>query len=1437
MPKPAKSARHREVPKVDEETPSLFPTFRTAWETRGIFSDHFLKTRLEQVRSWPKDDSTIRPIYDELMELWLRRHVGLEKGNEETTCRVFIEPVLIKLGFCFLYKEDLPASSRRMVPDYLLFPDEETKDRVFDSAPSAKYEAATGLAEAKKVGHRLDAVSKSEHRFPHQQVRDYLSSATDRLGRPYFRWGILTNGDCWRLYCRDARPDAYFEFRLAGPKTHFCHFNEFKLFVALFSSSVFVEAGGSCLLDQIRQESLQFQAELEESIRRRVSVVVKDLANGFWSFRENNLTSQDLRGLYDACLILLYRLLFVLYAEGRGLLPVKPSGAGSNANYRERYSVSRFVIKLQSPAEFQSDDFTDLYEDVRKLFHLINGDRPSVNKACGVPLYNGGLFDRKSHSKLEEWRIGDKSLANVLRDLIFSAGPNQRARQAQFDWGTIDYADLEVRQLGDIYEGLLGGRLELSTDTTELVVMGEHATLQESGTFYTPDWVVRFLVEKTLRPLVDGIDHSANVQDARKATRKDNSFANEVLKLNVLDPAMGSGHFLVRATEWLGDEIVYHPTTRFQIENVPPGTSQEQAEISYWRRRVVEACIYGVDINPLAVELAKLSLWLTCIASEEPLNFLDHHLRPGNSLIGANISELGSLPRMRNSEEGTQSVLSLGMNFAPTVGSAIKQITAIETESSDRLEIVKNKEQRWNEQVLTKLRPFKDVADLWVGSLTGLPITQFDYCEIGRAILSESAASAKSKRELVTSIQRFEPEFSAIIRDVVPFHWELEFPDVFYDTDGSGIPNPGFDLILGNPPYISTQRSSDFNYRDSLEDRFGFADDLYVHFVDQGFKLMRGGGRFGFIISDTFFTLSTKLRLRELLQSYRLDYLVQCDPFDATVDAAMFVAQKSANERDSFPLTFIQARYASKDNTPEIVIPKLLQSAEPVVEKGTTSFQVQKTEFAVLHSRFDCLRIHRTAVEPFRRALKSSFFEPTEAVVRLYNRFNDRMKGLVTDWWNKIETSKKFASNRDEILKFHDQIKPGEPILIGLLSEGAQGMRTGNNGRFLGYLAETAQSRAVADRRRYLTRLWAQSPVVASSFSRIFGARGQDFESAVDSLRAEFNDDRKLGLTRGEIYRIVGKELVAGEEDFQRAFDFRRAELEKFWTTTGEIRHLYSQLSREFKGDFIRIFEELYTLVLKKRASPSDLGLQPGEIYTDSESAPRIAAIYNGVPGKRQWVPFRKGDPEGHRWTTNEPLFIHWSPENVKYLQTAPEARWQGHSYFLRAGVTWTLFANHVGLKARLQPPCVFDAGGSRLAPVGKLVSINQFIAILNSDLFSFIIKKFIKNTQDYEINDVRMAPIVVPTRLQSVELEDLSGWAIKAKQLSLDGADPTAQLVSFCKKLNQKQARAPSYLQPRPQMRMFQTADDCLAGIELALNWTVEQIYGVEGFGPFNEF
>jgi hypothetical protein len=186
---------------------------------------------------------------------------------------------------------------------------------------------------------------------------------------------------------------------------------------------------------------------------------------------------------------------------------------------------------------------------------------------------------------------------------------------------------------------------------------------------------------------------------------------------------MGSGHFLVRAVEWLAGEIVRHSTTRRMTAQViaqgerrrsreeilkaglipvAPGLSQERAEIAYWRRRIVEACIYGVDLNPLAVELTKLSLWLTCIAIDEPLNFLDHHLRTGNSLLFARPDEINRLPF---SEEH----FPLGNRPTELLAAAISETLQIEVEASREMQVIEEKENLWR-KVRDKLQPFWTVG-------------------------------------------------------------------------------------------------------------------------------------------------------------------------------------------------------------------------------------------------------------------------------------------------------------------------------------------------------------------------------------------------------------------------------------------------------------------------------------------------------------------------------------------------------------------------------------------------------------------------------------------------------------------------------------------------------------------------------------------------------
>jgi hypothetical protein len=733
-------------------------------------------------------------------------------------------------------------------------------------------------------------------------------------------------------------------------------------------------------------------------------------------------------------------------------------------------------------------------------------------------------------------------------------------------------------------------------------------------------------------------------------------------------------------------------------------------------------------------------------------------------LIGTQLEDMGILPSKKQSD---QLPFSFGPDLSKAVAKAIQSIETIESEASTRLEVVKKKETLWRKEVIARLSPFKTIGDLWIATMAGLNLDEDTFHQIAKNLISPPKPKSKDWKEFKEKWENLEGQLTGITNEIIPFHWELEFPDVFMGENGLKRENQGFDAILGNPPYISTQSSSGFTYRKGLEYLFGFTDDLYVHFVFQGFNLLRGNGMLGFIVSDTFFTLSTKQRLRDLFQSNRLHRLGQCDPFKATVDAAIFVAEKSkANDDDD--LVFIQARYKTDKSTPETELINLIEGM-PEFTKGEADFKWGKEAYPVHHSNKGCLRLHKTNMQPYRKALKHAFFEPRESIVHLYNRFMEPMTQLVDKWWDKIETSKKFAKHKNEILEYHKSLKPGDATIVGLIAEGGQGMRTANNGRFLGYLKGTKQAEKLIERKKELLGNWKSNPQIEPVLSKLLETNGNDFKSVVEPLKEKFNPVRELGLKRGEIYRVVDSEKIANP-------------------------------------------------------------------YTWDDTK-RSKVISEGLESSQTWIPFRKGDPEGNKWIDNEPLFIDWSKENVEWLKNSPEARWQGYTFFFTEGITYTLLGNHTSLKAKLQPKCVFDAGASRLTPIVECISVHCFLAILNSDLFSFIIKKFIKNTAAFEISDLRMSPFIIPNEQLATELETLAMKAVEAKELTFTKIQPSRELVDFCHGLAENQKYAPEYLRLPKQLKLISTADDCLNIIELAVNWAVERLYGVEGRGPFNEF
>jgi Eco57I restriction-modification methylase/TaqI-like C-terminal specificity domain len=911
---------------VDSHPELGLPEVRKLWQTEGLFSDHYLKARIRSNAWWPTDQET-RPFWEFCKTLYDKRYVTCARNNEAFTRQELIDKILHKLGFAWTDNLRLPETEQELEPDYILFGSDSEKESVIDKDAAQRYRAAISLLEAKKVNHPLSQISKRQLRYPHQQIRDYLNEAQ------VLNWGILTNGNEWRLYCRDAKPSQFFAIDFAESIKSL---ENFKFFVGLFSPAAFGrDAHSKCRLDYVRESALAAQSELEEDLRQRVFTLVEILANGFAERPENEIAETDLTGLYDASLIFLYRLLFILYAEGRQLLPVEPK----SRKYYKQLSLARLVTPLKNFSEYDSRTRTRLYEDIRELCHLINGTEEKKNAEFSVPRYNGGLFDPTRHPLLEKWRVSDAVLAEVLRGLMFNPQPNRD--EPSLPTETVDFGDLRVQQLGSIYEGLMEHHFHRDQDTLKLVA--DKAERRETGTYYTPDYIVKYIVEQTIGPLLAGIENQEGVKKARTARSRDNSFARAALKLNILDPAMGSGHFLVNATTYLAEEIAAHPTTKSLGEK-----SKDEDEIAHWRRRVVESCIYGVDLNPLAVELAKLSLWLTTIAADQPLDFLDHHLCCGNSLIGARLDDLGHVPELRKKKEGFKFTWKLTDNLRAAMRTAVQTVRQIEERSSDSVDDVKTKERIWLESVRPALRPFRSVANLWMACFFGNDLEQRDYEALLELLdidpkkirpwrtpeeFQTIAISAVEKGTLELAGRKFDKNqlknlCAFLIRAENTarqrrfFHWELEFPEVFFNDDGSSRESPGFDAVIGNPPW-----GAEFDDAAKHYNRLTFAGaivrmvDSFMFFVYHAQALTRSAGYESQIVPSSFLLQGDVKRLRRhLLDSSSFTTIVNLGDGvfgpDVTAPCCIFALANQSSDPHKQSVTVADLRKTSVGERP-----------------------------------------------------------------------------------------------------------------------------------------------------------------------------------------------------------------------------------------------------------------------------------------------------------------------------------------------------------------------------------------------------------------------------------------------------------------------------------------------------------------------------------------
>jgi Eco57I restriction-modification methylase len=554
--------------------------------------------------------------------------------------------------------------------------------------------------------------------------------------------------------------------------------------------------------------------------------------------------------LLDQSLTVVYRVLFLLFAEARGLVPVW------HPVYRDHYTIDSIVSTLLAGRRYRG-----IWSAVNAISRLAyNG---CIAGELKVTAFNGRLFSPSATATLGRTRIDDRVMADAV--LAISTTPpligNGRRR--------IAYRDLDVEELGAVYEQVLdyeprAGELTRTRDLRK-----------STAAFYTPRALTSYVVRHTLAPLT--------------AHRT----ADAILRLRILDPAMGSGAFLVAACTYLADSAE-EALIREGEWNRSDVTLSDRIAL---RREVAQRCLFGVDLNPTAVQVARLSLWLTTLAADKPLSFLDHHLVAGNSLVGASPADVerqpggGSRRGKRPRDEG----LFQTNDFLPVLRNALLTRTRLADQADESAMIVRAKEKTLAalQSPEGPLGRHAQVLDLWCAGWfwpDSQPPDHATFADLVDLLLQRpNALPPRIAAPLLERARRTAAQHRFL-------HWPLTFPEVFVDAEGVPSADNGFDAIVGNPPWDMVRgdsgdegdrisRRTDARHLTSFVRESGVYRvetrshvNRYQLFVERALQLTRRGGRVGLILPAGTFTDSGCAPLRRhLFDRARLDSIVGFD--------------------------------------------------------------------------------------------------------------------------------------------------------------------------------------------------------------------------------------------------------------------------------------------------------------------------------------------------------------------------------------------------------------------------------------------------------------------------------------------------------------------------------------------------------------------------------
>ncbi len=628
---------------------------------------------------------------------------------------------------------------------------------------------------------------------PHSLLQEYLNR-TEQV------WGIVTNGVTLRVL-RDStfvRRQAYLEFDLAAIMEE-QRFQDFAVLYRLLHRSRLPKTTAdveTSLLERYYAMSQEQGGRVRDHLRDGVEQCITLLANGFLTHPSNaslreravpTCSSPDRIAsdeLYRQLLRIVYRLLFLLVSEDRGLL-------SGEAVYREHYGVGRLRRLLEHGRRAAFTDHDDLWQSLRVLWHTLRDERMAA--MLGLPVLNGDLFDPQT---LDGCALSNRHLLQAFWYLAWyqeKHGPPRR----------VNYAALDVEELGSVYESLLEFHPSVITDGAgrpdfQLIAGSERKT---TGSYYTPPQLVNELVLSALDPVIQ--DRLAARPRAAEAA---------LLSIRVCDPACGSGHFLLAAARRIGRALA---RVRSGDEEPAPEAVREAT------RDVIAHGIYGVDKNPLAVDLCRVALWLESHTGNKPLTFLNHRIRCGDSLVGVfDLATLTkgipdkafqllegddkqvareSVTRNRSELAGFRELQATGPGAS--VGDFGARSRAVDAIRDDSAEAIRRKKQLFEESHIDAAwQRQKEACDLWTAAF-------FQPLKPGEPIITSGAlvellgghridARITARAMVISDEQRF-------------FHWPLEFPEVFADG--------GFDVVLSNPPWerVKLQEQEFFAARDA----------------------------------------------------------------------------------------------------------------------------------------------------------------------------------------------------------------------------------------------------------------------------------------------------------------------------------------------------------------------------------------------------------------------------------------------------------------------------------------------------------------------------------------------------------------------------------------------------------------------------------------------